>query len=219
MASLFCGLAFAALVLVPACVPGQAAPPVAQHVGPLLRPNVTPEPTDPAPQNFEDVVWHVAFHLPPGWQLARKDGELSTFPLDARTAPARARLRGVAELAFNPFPTSTFSGAMFYFSVTPHSTAAACDAQAVGKPNQAASPVRIAGANFARGRDEHGKICTEARNTTYTTLHKGTCVRFDLTINTFCGGEVSGVQDMTLQQLTKVQERLGGILDTVRFTD
>ena len=131
-----------ALVLVPLfclalCAEGQGVP-KAQALPPLRLPKVA-EPTDPPPQNFEDRLTGVAFHLSPGWNLARTDGELSTFRLDARSAPARARLRGVAALAFNPFPSSTFSGALFYFSVLPQTAAEACAGQASAQAEPAST--------------------------------------------------------------------------------
>jgi hypothetical protein len=71
---------------------------------------------------------------------------------------------------------------------------------------------------FARGHDEQGSICTEARDTVYTAMHRGSCLRFDLTIHNFCGGEVSGAQDLTEKQLGAIQQRLEDILATVRLT-
>ena len=178
-----------------------------------------PEPTDPPPQNFVDPVSHVYLHLGPGFRLERKDKELSTFHLDARTAPETARLRAVAMMEFNPFPASTFSGGMVSYSVTPGLTAAACEAQTRVKPEKALATMKVGGVPFWRGLDEHGGICTEARNVTYTAARKGSCVRFDLTVNTFCGGDVSGALDMTDQQLASVFRRLEMVLDTVEFRD
>jgi len=51
----------------------------------------------------------------------------------------------------------------------------------------------------------------------YTTLHRGACYRFDLAINNFCGGQVTGVQDITDKELDEVRARLRSILLTVRF--
>jgi hypothetical protein len=50
----------------------------------------------------------------------------------------------------------------------------------------------------------------------YTTLRRGACYRFDLTINTFCG-EASGVREITPQELDAVRGRLEAILATVQF--
>ena len=75
----------------------------------------------------------------------------------------------------------------------------------------------IAGISFAHGHDEQTSICTVQRDEVYTTLRHGACYRFDLTINNFCGGEVSGVKDITEQELDQVRSRLEAILGTVRF--
>ena len=96
--------------------------------GPYVAPKPPPEPTDPPAQIVADSRTHVSFHLPAGWVLSRKDGEISTFHLDARTAPRQSSLRAVANLNFNPFPLSTFSGAIFYLSATSHISASACAA-------------------------------------------------------------------------------------------
>jgi hypothetical protein len=80
------------------------------------------------------------------------------------------------------------------------------------------SPLRqIGGVTFTRGYDERGKICTEGRDEIYTALRNDTCYRFDLVINTFCGGEVSGVREISRQELDSVRDRLESILATVRF--
>ena len=41
--------------------------------------------------------------------------------------------------------------------------------------------------------------------------------RFDAVINTFCGGDVSGVQDITPHELDAVRRRMLNILDSVHF--
>lgn len=197
---------------------GQAGPLKARPV-PMPKPaQAIPDPMSPPAQVVEDSRTHVRFQLPAGWNLTRRDGELSTFHLDARTAPKGAELRAVADLDFNPYPRSTFSGALFYLSVTPRSTAAACAAQAGGRPAQATGTVPVGDVPFHRGHDEHGKICTEARDDIYTALRGGSCVRFDLAMNSFCGGEVSGAQDLTEAQIDAIEGRMQGILATVRFT-
>ena len=171
------------------------------------------DPAAPPAHTFRDTHHGVSFQIPAGWNFSRKDSDISTFNLDARTAPHNAQMRAVATIAFNPFPASTFSGAIFYFSVTPHTTEAECRAQAPG----AVSAVPIDGVSFTRGHDEHGTICIEARNEIYTVQRTNSCYRFDLVINTFCGGEVSGVRDITPQQIDAVRKRLESILNTVRF--
>ena len=57
----------------------------------------------------------------------------------------------------------------------------------------------------------------ESRDEVYTTLRGSSCLRFDLVINTFCGGEVSGARDMTAAELEAVRKRLEGILQSVHF--
>ena len=174
--------------------------------------------TQPPAQVITDAKTHLIFDLPAGWNSARRDGEISTFHLDARTAPRTADLRLVASLAYNPYPSSTFSGALFYLSVTPRSTTKACAAQTSVKPDKPLARAVVADLNFNRGIDERGHICTEARTVTYTSLHKGACLRFDLVVNNFCGGEVSGVRDMTEAELASIFKRLEDILGTVRIT-
>lgn len=171
------------------------------------------EPTTPPAHSFHDTHFGISLQIPAGWNFSRKDSDLSTFKLDARTAPRNAQMRAVANIAFNPFPASTFSGALFYFSVTPHATEAECRAQA----SQSISTVPVDGVAFTRGSDEHGTSCIETRSDTYTALRNNGCYRFDLVINTFCGGEVSGASDMTPQQVDAIRKRLESILSTVRF--
>jgi hypothetical protein len=175
------------------------------------------EPTTPPAHAFHDTHYGVSFQIPAAWNFSRKDADLSTFNLDARTAPSNTQMRAVAQIAFNPFPASTFSGALFYFSVTPHTTEAECLAQASAQFPHTVSTVSIDGVPFAHGYDEHGTICTEARNEIYAAQRNNACFRFDLVINTFCGGEVSGARDITPQQIDSVRKRLESILSSVKF--
>jgi hypothetical protein len=175
------------------------------------------EPTSPPAQTVTDDRTHVTFRLPAGWTLSRRDGEISTFRLDARTAPRNSNLRVAASLNFNPFPMSTFSGALFYLSATPRLSASACAAETRVKPEIPLPAAVVGDVKFSRGRDEHGHICTESRDVTYTALRGNSCLRFDLAINSFCGGEVSGAQDLTDAQLGSLFKRLENILDTVQF--
>jgi hypothetical protein len=177
------------------------------------------DPTSPAARDVVDGRDGLTFHLPPGWNLAWKDGEASTFRLDARTAPAKSRLRMVASLAFNPYPQSTFAGALFYVSATPGLSEAACAAETTVKPFQGLAAATIDGKSFWRGKDEHGHICTEGREVAYTAMRGSACLRFDLAINSFCGGDVSGAQDLTEGQLQALYARLVTILNSVRFKD
>ncbi len=175
------------------------------------------EPTDPPARDVRDPLDRLTIHLPAGWNLSRKDGEISTFHLDARTAPRKSRLRLVANLAFNPYPASTFSGALFYVSSTSGLSSAACAAETSTKPFESLPPAPVDKQTFARGKDEHGQICTEARDVAYTAMRRNSCLRFDLAINSFCGGEVSGAEDLTADQLQAIYSRLMSILDSVHF--
>jgi hypothetical protein len=175
------------------------------------------EPTSPAARSVTDAATHVNFRLPAGWQMTRRDGEISTFRMDARSAPANSQLRVAANLDFNPYPRSTFSGALFYLSLAPHATAKSCADETRLAPQKKIPPATIDDVPFKRGVDEHGKQCTEERDVAYTAMRHGSCLRFDLVVNTFCGGEVSGAQDMSMVELDNVFGRLEGILQTVKF--
>jgi hypothetical protein len=162
---------------------------------------------------FHDPTYHVAFDYPAPWTLSRTDGEISTFHLDARSAPKSSLMRAVVAMPENPFPASTFSGAYVYFSVTPRSTEAACTQQA----GAVAQTTQIAGIPFTRAHDEQKDICTTQRDEVYTTFRRGACYRFDLAINNFCGAEDSHVKDITTAELDQVRNRLQSILSTFRF--
>jgi hypothetical protein len=186
----------------------------------LTSPSSTLTANPALPRTFHDPAWKISFDYPANWTFTRKDGEISTFHLDARSAPHATRLRAVAAIPENPFPASTFSGAYVYLSVTPHSTPAACEAQTA--PPGHTSPKgystrQIAGISFTHGYDEQKHICTTDRDEIYTTLHRGACYRFDLAMNNFCGGAVSGVKDITAQEIDNVRARMEAILATVRF--
>ncbi len=169
-------------------------------------------------QRFHDGHFGVRFEVPGGWSLVRKDRQVSTFHLDARSASRKAEMRSVVTMQYNPYPYSTFSGALFYFSVEPHTTDAECARQATG-------PIRgprlkdtqdIDGMSFAHGHDEHGQICVEARDEVYTAFRKGACYRFDLAMNTFCSVS-SGAADLTDTQLEQIDQRMADILSTVQL--
>lgn len=176
-----------------------------------------PEPSSPAASIFQDRQYGVTFHVPTAWNLTHRDAEQGTFALDVRTAPPHARMRGLASIAFNPYPRSTFSSAFFYFSVTPRSTEQECRSQATAQAPRRVTPAQIGGATFAHGYDEHGTLCIESRDEIYTSLRNKACYRFDLVINNFCGGEVSGVRDITAAELDDVRRRMESILNTVSF--
>ena len=178
----------------------------------------------PPTHTFHDPTYHLSFDYPANWTFSHADGEISTFHLDARSALPKTILRAVVASPENPFPASTFSGAYVYFSVTPHSSASACARQARStsivknapqvKPGEKTQIARIP---FTHGHDEQKDICITQRDEIYTTYRRGACYRFDLSINNFCGGEVSGVKDITPQELDQVRARLESILSTLRF--
>ena len=177
----------------------------------------TAPPKQAAPLDFKDGHFGVKFQVPPGWSLNRKDGLVSTFHNDARSASADAKVRGIASLDFNPYPYSTLSGAVFYYSVTPHSTDQECakEAEPENGPVAVSTDVQdIGGMRFNHGHDEHGDICVEARDEIYTAYRKGSCYRFDMEINTFCAIS-SGAQEITDGQLLNLNQRMADILSTV----
>ena len=164
---------------------------------------------------FHDPAYKLSFDYLANWNFSQTDGEISTFRLDAHSVEATTVLRTVVAMPENPFPASTFSGAYLYFSVTPHSSEAACAKQATSaKPGES---TQIGGIPFAHGHEEQKAICTTQRDEIFTALHRGACYRFDLAINTFCGGDVSHVKDITPQELDQIRARLESILATVHF--
>jgi hypothetical protein len=174
-------------------------------------------------RTFHDSTYKISFDYPANWDFTQRDREISTFHLDARSAPKNASMRAVAAMAENPYPLSTFSGAYVYFSVTPKSTESSCAKQAAPpsmtatpKASRGTSKVTIADIPFTHGHDDQREICITQRDDVYTTLHRGACYRFDLAINSFCG-QVSGVKDITDKELDQVRSRLESILATVRF--
>jgi hypothetical protein len=183
----------------------------------LQKRDAPPEPTTPAARRFTDPRYRVALEIPTAWNLTRRDGEVSTFHLDARSAPSSSQLRGVASIAFNPYPQSTFSGALVYFSVSPRTTDADCARQAFLPLHRPATTAEINGVSFSHGYDEHGGICIESRDDVYTAYRSKACYRFDLVINTFCGGDVSGVRDMTHGEMDDIRAREQKILGSLAF--
>ena len=204
-------LTIAATAVASAQVKTEPVPPMLRSKPPVI------EPTMPPAHPFHDSRYGVSFTIPAAWDVTRKDAEVSTFNLDARTIARTTQLRAVASIDFNPHPNSTFSGALFYFSVTPNVTASQCAFQASARAPHTVSTTQVAGVSFTHGYDEHGGICTESRDEIYTTQRDNTCYRFDAVINNFCGGDVSGVQDITERELDDVRKRMQSILNTVRF--
>jgi len=172
----------------------------------------TAPPASATTHDFKDGHFGVKFQVPPGWSLNKKDGLVSTFHNDARSASWGAQVRGIASLDFNPYPYSTLSGAVFYYSVTPHSSDDACAKEA--GTNLPTDVQDIGGMRFTHGHDEHGDICVEARDEVYTAYRKGSCYRFDMEINTFCAIS-SGAQEITDHQLQDLNQRMADILSTV----
>ena len=171
---------------------------------------------NPAARAFIDKKYKLRFQLPGGWDMERKDGYLSNFSHDTRNTTGDLEVRGVAAINYNPYPPTTFSGALFYYSVKPHSNALDCEAQSrVGKL-KAVGTVEIDGVTFHHGRDEYGMGCTQSRDDVYTTLRGKSCIRFDLVINTFCQAN-SGSIEISGNQLGDIQSRLAKILGSVRF--
>jgi len=171
-------------------------------------------------RTFHDPTYKLSFDYPATWKFAQTDSEISTFRLDARSAAGTTAMRAVVAIPENPFPESTFSGAYFYFSVTPRSSAASCSDQAASpaaKQKKPSDKIQIAGIPFTHGHDEQKDICITQRDEVYTALHRNACYRFDLAMNNFCGAEVSGVKDITSAELDQVRARLQAILATVRF--
>ncbi len=233
-----CTTAHLALILFAFAAAAQqvATKPNSAYKAPIPVP--TTEPDGAVAHSFVDKHDKVSFTVPRGWELARKDGQISTFHLDARSAPPNTQLRGLAMLDFNPYPFSTLAGALFYFSVEPHTSDAECAAQATAPSGPAPDPADtapestpvastadpnihkdtqdIAGITFAHGHDEHGQICIEARDEVYTAWHKHSCYRFDLAMNTFCA-EASGAQPISSKQIKAVDQRMADILSTVTF--
>lgn len=179
---------------------------------PSMRVPSAPD-ADAKAQDFHDRKFGVRFTVPAGWSFHRKDGEISTFHLDARSAPHSAQVRGVASLEFNPYPHSTLAGATFYYSVQPHAMAPECTGQA-DFDNQKPDVQDIGGMEFRHGHDESGMICTEARDEVYTAFRKGACYRFDLELNTFCSVS-SGAKDLTDDQIQSIDQQMADILSTV----
>jgi hypothetical protein len=167
-------------------------------------------------KSFADSRYGVRFQVPPGWSVTRHDGEVSTFRLDAPTAPRSSLLRGVVSIDFNPFPHSTLAGALLYYSVQPNADEQSCANQArrgAGKPDVQG----IGGMGFTHGHEERGDICVENRDEVYTAYRKHACYRFDVTVNTFCSA-ASGARDLTGPELRDIDGRMSSILSTVTLS-
>jgi len=195
---------------------GQTAKPV--HPQDLKGYTVPSEPANlqPAATTLNDAKYHVSFRVPAGWDSERKDGVLSTFSKDVRSASSSLILRGVASINYNPYPASTFSGALFYYSIQPGMNADSCAAVTHSRTLKPAPDVKVNNVAFHHGHDEYGGTCTEARNDVYTTLSGTSCVRFDLVVNTFCP-QSSGAMPINEKQLNDIYGRLNGMLNSIHI--
>lgn len=164
------------------------------------------------PRDVHDRRWGVRFTVPTGWAFTQRDGEVSTFHLDALTAGADAQVRGVASLDHNPYPESTLASAMVYFSVQPKSDESACAKQAGAKTDTQ----DIDGMSFVHGRNERRGACVEQRADVFTAFRKHSCYRFDLVLNTFCAAS-SGASEMTAEQIEDVESQMAELLSSVWF--
>ncbi len=173
-----------------------------------------PEHPQPAARDFRDRKDGLTLRIPAGWDLEQKDGVLSSFQKDVSAMRGPFHLRAVATLTYNPYAYSTFAGAAFYFSTLTHSNAQVCASQTKAPTAKAQSDVAIAGIPFNHGQDHHGMICTESRDDVFTTMRGGTCLRFDLVVNTFCS-QTSGALELSPKQLGDIDTRLGGILQSI----
>ncbi len=172
----------------------------------------TPDPAEARP--FHDAKYKVSFTVPAGWNFEQKDGLLSNFGVDTPTARRRTDVRGVAAINFNPWPVSTFAGALFYYSVIPRAKAGMCAEQTTTRGVKPLPESQIDGTPFHHGAEHHGKVCTESRDDMFTAMQGKNCVRFDLVVNTFCA-ETSGAQEITPAQLSDVDKRLAALLGSV----
>ncbi len=180
----------------------------------LTEPDEPANPDPAAARTFTDAKYKVTFTVPPGWNLERKDGLLSNFGVETRTARRRTDVRGVASINFNPWPITTFAGAIFYYSVIPRADAGQCVAQTATKPVKPLPDADVDGTSFHHGHDQHGAVCTEARDEVFAAMQGNTCIRFDLVVNTFCA-ETSGAMEITPMQLKDVDKRLASLLGSV----
>lgn len=209
-------LRFATILLFSAVASAQVSiPKNATDLPGFSTPKETQNPK-PAKRPFADKKYKLHFEIPAGWDFEKKDGYLSNFSHDSRDTDPNLDVRGVAAINFNPWPPTTFSGALFYYSVKPKSSAADCAAQTSSGNVHAVAPVTIDGISFHHGKDEYGIGCVQSRIDVFTTLRGNACVRFDTVINTYCAAN-SGASEINARQLGDIQARLGRILGSIRF--
>lgn len=186
--------------------------------GPFEIPGLTvpkePSHLIPAAVDFYDSKYHIGFHVPAGWNFERKDGVLSTFSADVPSAKRDWQIRGVAAINYNPYPPTTFSGALFYYSVNPHTTAQVCTAQASAGKVKYVGEEPIAGVTFQHGRELDGASCVESRDEVFTAMQGDACLRFDLVVHTFCH-DASGMQALSDSQRADIETRLAKMLGSL----
>lgn len=191
-----------------------------QKANPMELPgfNVPDEPKQltPAATDFYDKKYKLRLHIPAGWNFTRRDGEISNFGVDTRNTHSGLEVRAVAAINYNPYPPTTFSGALVYYSVQPRSTPQACAAQSSSGYMKPLGEEMLSGVKFQHGRDNHGVGCIESRDDVFTAMRGGACLRFDLVVNTFCESS-SGVHEIGPKQLGDIQTRLANILGSLHF--
>jgi len=208
--------AVAVLLMMPSLLCAQQAKPKApQSLRGFTVPD-EPATLQPAAITFRDAKYKLSYQVPAGWDTERKDGILSTITKDVRNTRIGMQVRGVSAINYNPYPPTTFSGALFYYSVLPKATAQSCAVLATAGHLKAKPDVKINGMTFKHGQDQHGAICTESRDEVFTMLSRTACLRFDLVVNTFCH-ETSGALEMNSQQLGDVNTRLANILGSIHI--
>ncbi len=52
-----------------------------------------------ATHTFHDPAWHLSFDYPANWNFSHTDREISTFHLDARSAPKSTTMRAVVAMS------------------------------------------------------------------------------------------------------------------------
>ena len=125
-----------------------------EPVPPFLQANrPAPEPTTPPARPFHDARYGVSFTIPPP---GTSPAETATSAPSASTPappPTPPRCAPSPPSAFNPYPYSTFSGAFFYFSVTPDVTA-----EPVPPPRPSARAPHTVGTIQGRRRPLHPRL-------------------------------------------------------------
>ena len=167
--------------------------------------------------DFKDGHFGVKFQVPAGWSLNRKDGVVSTFHNDARSASAGGQGARHCEPGLQSLSVLDVerSGVLLQRDAALERRGVREGGRPENVPVTVSTDVQdIGGMRFTHGHDEHGEICVEARDEVYTAYRKGSCYRFDMEINTFCAIS-SGAQEITERQLQSLNQRMADILSTV----